>query len=265
MQWSFNFSAVHPPSLRTALNFAVNVIVAGHNPKVITVPGNLTHLLFTEVIKFYEYTFRVTAQSGDTASQPSQPTDTLVGALISCTLPTNLRVVAVEKFRVSLAWDQSTCESRFTDPLYFVKYGSTPDDMEVSTPNKQPPKLVNWWCISTPPSPPRSSSLQHTLFTGGLTLDIQNVKPEHDYYFCVGVQYLLPSVCSETVHTTTPSVGETTAIADALLQVCPNMSTCLTVPNISCPPRFATARCPKDHWRTAKHHHHMGPAPPDHH
>ena len=135
VQWSFNYSAVRPPSLRTALNFAVNVLALGHNPKVITVPGNLTHLLFTEVVKFYEYTFRVTAQSGDTASQPSQPTDTLVGGLISCTLPTNLRVVAVEKFSVSLAWDASTCQRRFTEPLYFVKYGSTPDDLEVSTPN----------------------------------------------------------------------------------------------------------------------------------
>lgn len=229
VQWSFNYSTVHPPSLRAALNFAVKVTAQGHTPKVITVPGNLTHLLFTEVVRFYEYTFQVSAQSGDTVSQLSQPTETLLGALISCTLPTNLRVVAVEKFSVSLAWDQSTCERRLTDPLYFVKYGSTPDDMEVSAPNKQPPsQLVNRWCIPTPPSSPHSSSLQHTLFTGDLTLNIRNVKPEHDYYFCVGVQYLLPSVCSELVHITTPSFGETTGTAPHactrhLLQVCPNM------------------------------------------
>lgn len=138
VQWSFDYSGIRPPTLRPALSFAVEVTALGRHTEVEAVPGDRLHLLFTEVVKLVEYRFRVTAQSGDTTSQPSQPSDTLLGGVPSCTLPTNLRVTAVQVFNVSLAWDQSTCEEYVTDPLYFIKFGSSPEEVDsaqVSSPS----------------------------------------------------------------------------------------------------------------------------------
>lgn len=218
VEWSFNYSVLRPPALRTDLSFAVEITAQGRYTKVETVPGHLTHLLFTEVVKLFEYQFRVTARSGDTASQPSQPSDVMLGGVPSCTLPTNLRVVAVQAFSVSLAWDQSTCEEYVTGPLYFIKYSDTPGGVQVGSPAVTVADRRHLSISISPslplpppslPSLPPLVSLQYTQFTGSLSITIPNVFPAQGYYFCVGVQYLLPSVCSELVHATTPSVGET--------------------------------------------------------
>ena len=172
VQWSFDYSGIRPPTLRPALNFAVEVTALGRDSEVETVPGDHLYLLFTEVVKLVEYQFRVTARSGDTASQPSQPSDTLLGGQPSCTLPTNLRVTAVQAFSVSLAWDQSTCEEYVLDPLYFIKRGNSSEEVasaQVSSPSRHHGSRVPMrepCCFQTtclPASPQQSLSLPPSL------------------------------------------------------------------------------------------------------
>lgn len=143
VQWSFDYSGVQPPTLGPALNFAVEVtiLLSPSQVEVETVPGNRSYLLFTKVAKNMEYTFRVTARSGDTTSHTSQPSDSLLGGVSSCPLPTNLRVTAVQAFSVSLAWERA-CEEYVVDPLYYIKHGSSPEEVRSSQVSLQ--RLTQW-------------------------------------------------------------------------------------------------------------------------
>lgn len=144
VQWSFDYSGIRPPTLRHALNFAVEVTVhiSPSHVEVERVPGDRTYLIFTKVVKYREYTFRVTAQSGATTSHASQPSDSLLGGVSSCPLPARLRVTAVQAFSVTLAWEQLCAES-IADPLYYIKYGSSAEEVRTSQVSLH--RLTQWW------------------------------------------------------------------------------------------------------------------------